>query len=155
MIRALLAAGADPNISKTELPLQAAIGESRTSGAETVRLLLDAGANPNARGEWGNPAFFTAGGASLEVMELLLAHGADVQLRDKQGRSAVVLAATTRNWRVLELLLRRGAPWRDQQAVQGVPFLDYLEREARDAQSSSWNSDGLGEVMALLRSATR
>jgi hypothetical protein len=155
VVKALLAAGADPNIRGNELPLQAAIGASHKSGPEPVRLLLEAGANPNARDEWGNPAFFTAGGARLEVMQLLLAHGADVQLRDKQGASAVVLPAQTRNWRVLELLLQRGAPWRDQKAIVGEPFLVSLEGEQRKAESRGGNTDGLAEVMALLRKETR
>lgn len=155
VLKALLAAGADPNVRGNELPLQAAIGASHKSGAEPVRLLLAAGANPNARDEWGNPAFFTAGGGRLEVMELLLAHGADVQLRDKQGESAVVLPAQTKNWRVLELLLQRGAPWRDQNAIVGMPFLMYLEGEERDAKSNGGNTNGLADVMALLRKDAR
>ncbi|MGE3616990.1 MAG: ankyrin repeat domain-containing protein, partial [Gemmatimonadales bacterium] len=86
VLRALLAAGADPNAGSAEPPLQPAIGASRTAGPEPVRLLLEAGADPNARTEGGEPVFFIAGGANIEpaVMELLLARGADVQLRDRQ-----------------------------------------------------------------------
>lgn len=155
VVKALLAAGADPNGGGAEPPLQAAIGASRESGTEPVRLLLEVGANPNARDESGRPAFFTAGGANIEVMQLLLARGADVQLRGKHGESAVVLPAQTRNWRVLELLLQRGAPWRDQHAIQGVPFLDYMEGEAREAKSGDGNTNGLARVMTLLRSEVR
>ncbi len=151
-LKALLAAGADPNGGGAELPLQVAIGASRESGTEPVRLLLEVGANPNARDASGQPAFFTAGGANIEVMQLLLARGADVQLRGKQGESAVVLPAQTRNWRVLELLLQRGAPWQDQHAIQGVPFLDYMEGEVREAKSGDGNTNGLARVMTLLRS---
>lgn len=155
VVKALLAAGADPNGGGAEPPLQVAIGASRESGTEPVRLLLEAGANPNARDESGKPAFFTAGGANIEVMQLLLARGADVQLRSKQGESAVVLPAQTRNWPVLELLLQRGAPWRDQHAVQGVPFLDYMEGEAREAKLGDGNTNGLARIMTLLRSEVR
>jgi hypothetical protein len=155
VVKALLAAGADPNRRGGELPLQAAIGAAHKIGAEPVRLLLDAGAEPNALDEWGEPAFFTAGGASLDVMQLLLAAGADVKLRNKQGESAAVLPARTSNWRVLALLLERGAPWRDQNAIVGVPFLDYMEGEARKAEALGENADGLAEVMALLRAEAR
>ncbi len=157
VLRALLTAGADPNVTKVEHPLQVAIGESRAAGPEPVRLLLEAGANPNADTEWGEPAFFTAGGAEIkvEVLQLLLAHGANVQLRDKQGKSSVVLPATVNNWPVLKLLLQRGAPWRDQRGVGGVPFLEYLEVEARKAGPGVANTNGLAEVLMLLRSEAR
>lgn len=153
VVRALLAAGADPNATGVEPPLQIAIGESRASGKEPVQLLLDAGANPNARGEGGEPVFFIAGGAGIDpaVMELLLARGADLKLLDEKGRSAVVLPAMTNNWRVLELLLRRGAPWKDQPGAVGVPFLEYVEREAQESPRRGASTDGLAEVLALLR----
>lgn len=156
VLRALLQAGADPNVSQAELPLQVAIGASRTAGLEPVRLLLKAGANPNLQDEWGTPAFFSVGGAEIDVavLELLLAHGADVGLKDKQGKSAVVTPSLTKNWRVLELLLRRGAPWRDQHGIQGVPFLMHIENEFRDARTAR-GADGLAEVLAILRSGSQ
>lgn len=154
VIRALLAAGADPNVTKVELPLQAAISESRTAGLEPVRLLLDAGANPNAITESGDPVFFIAGGATIDVgvMRLLVDRGANLQLKDKQGRSAVVLAAMVNNWPVLEFLLKKGAPWQDQRGANGLPFLDYVESEARRADSRANATNGWTDVMNFLRS---
>ena len=147
VVRALLAAGADPNATGAEPPLQVAIAASRTAGLELVQLLLDAGADPNQRAEFGDPAFFMAGGAGIDVavLELLLARGADVKLLDTNGKSAVVLAATTRNWRVLALLMQRGAPWRDQHGPSGLPFRTYVENELRDEKA-----EGVAEVLALL-----
>lgn len=154
VVKALLAAGADPNATGAEPPLQIAISASRESGIEPVQLLLDSGANPNARDEWGKPVFFIAGGQNInvEVMELLLARGADVTARSEKDESAVVTAAQTRNWPVLELLLKSRTPWRDHEAIQGVPFLDYMEREERDSPSAWWKKERLAEVMAILRS---
>ncbi|MBL9166154.1 MAG: hypothetical protein JNN07_00265 [Verrucomicrobiales bacterium] len=153
VIRALIAAGADPNVSKVELPLQVAIGESRASGPEPVRLLLEAGAKPNQRSEGGGPVFFFAGGAGIDVgiLELLLKHGADVRLKDAQGRSAVVTAAIVGNWPVLELLLQRGAPWQDQKGTGGLPFLNFIEVEANKVPPQTASTNGLARVMALLR----
>ena len=148
VIRALLAAGADPNFIASESPLQLAISASGRSGIELVRMFLDAGANPNAPDEEGEPAFFMAGasGVQVEVLQLLLARGADVQLRARDGESAVALPARTSNWPVLALLLRRGAPWQDQQGAVGVPFRDYVEREL--ARS---DAEGAAEVITHLR----
>lgn len=148
VIRALLAAGADPNFVASESPLQLAISASSRSGVELVRIFLDAGANPNAPDEDGEPAFFMAGaaGVSVDALQLLLDRGANVQLRDRDGASAVVLAARTRNWPVLALLLQRGAPWQDQQGAVGVPFRDYVERELAGS-----DAEGAAEVITLLR----
>lgn len=148
VIRALLAAGADPNFVASESPLQLAISASSTSGIELVRMLLDAGANPNAPNESGEPAFFMAGAAGVpaDVLQLLLDRGANVQLRDREGGSAVVLAAQTRNWPVLALLLQRGAPWQDQQGAVGVPFRMYVEQDLAGS-----DAPGAAEVLAFLR----
>ncbi len=132
VVKALLAAGADPDLGRSELPLQVAIGASRAAGIEPVRLLLDAGADPNTRSEWGDPVYFIAGGAGADpaIMELLLARGADVQIRDSQGSGAAAAATRNGNWKVLKLLLERGAPWRDQKGPGGVPLRNYLEHQA-------------------------
>jgi hypothetical protein len=84
-------------------------------------------------------------------MQPLLARGADLQLRVKQGASVVVLAARMGNWPVLALLLRQRAPWRDQRVIDGVPFLQYMEIEARKAASHAKGTSALAAVMPLLR----
>ena len=97
-VKALLEAGADPDATGVERPLQIAIAATRTAGLEPMRLLLDAGADPNARSEFGDPVHFIAGGAGIdvEVARMLTAHGADWTVTDANGRGAVVLPATTR-----------------------------------------------------------
>ena len=150
VVRALLKAGVDPNASKAELPLQTAIGLSRSIGPELVNLLLTTDANPNARGEFGDPVFFIAGGKDIqvEIMQMLLAHGADVQLRDRTGNSAVYLPVITGNWKVLRLLLQQGAPWQDVRAPGGMPFRAYVEGEARLGADAD-----LSEVIKFLQTA--
>lgn len=150
IVKSLLAAGADPNIGPSELPLQVAIGASRTAGLEPVRLLLEAGANPNATSEWGDPVYFigTGSGIDVEVMKMLLARGADLQIKDSQGRGPVADAVITSNWPVLLLLLQRGAPWREEKGPGGVPVRAYLEAEA-----ASGSAKGLDDVLAFFRAA--
>ncbi len=51
---------------------------------ESVRTLLDEGANPNERGTWDRtPLFFAV--SRLPMLELLLSRGADIQARDTTG----------------------------------------------------------------------
>jgi hypothetical protein len=153
VVRALLAAGADPDVAHAELPLQPAIAATRTLGIEPVRVLLDAGADPNARGEGGRPAFFVAGGAGVDVavLELLAAHGADVTARDDAGCSAAATAALTGNWPALEFLVQRGAPWRDQPGSVGSTLVEFVESEARRAPRPGEDQAALARVLELLR----
>ena len=62
---------------------------------ETVQSLLDAGANINA--QWGQdnntPIFEAAKGRSMEMLELLLTRGADIEARDTQDRTVLSQAA--------------------------------------------------------------
>lgn len=150
VVRALLKAGADPNAGKDELPLQPAIGLSRRFGPELVKLLLDAGANPNKRSEFGDPVFFIAGGADIdvEVMKLLLDRGADIKATNRDGHSAVHVPLLTRNWKVMLLLLQRGASWRNVRTPNDLPFRAYVENEARLG-----TGNGLAEVIEFLRAA--
>ncbi len=82
VVKALLAAGADPNrpdaSGATALHLAAAAGNP-----DAVSALLEKGANPNAReNEWGQtPLFFAAENNRASAIKVLLAKGADPTLR--------------------------------------------------------------------------
>jgi hypothetical protein len=95
-----------------ELPLVLAIRAGRTAGPEPLRLLLDAGADPNAIDAFGSPAWFAATGITVDpaLLELLLARGADANALGRDGRGGVWRAVDARNWRAATSLLRRGAP---------------------------------------------
>lgn len=77
--------------------------------ADTVRLLLEAGADPNSRNEAGATALMWAVD-DLEKTRLLLKAGADVNARSDDGRTPL-LSATARPGcaDVVNLLLDRGA----------------------------------------------
>lgn len=133
VLRELLAAGADPNAPGQQLPLEAAIAASRRLGLLPVKLLLEAGAQPDRRNEFGTPAWFLGAAASIDpaVLELLLAHGADLQARDGRGGNAVVTAVLTRNWPAARLLVERGAEWRAMKMPNGRPLLEAVDADAR------------------------
>ncbi|HWK90148.1 MAG TPA: ankyrin repeat domain-containing protein [Longimicrobium sp.] len=86
-----------------------------------VALLLAHGADPNHFGRWGRTAFHHAllRDNSLEIIELLLNHGADLTLavesREEShpgvsGKSAIALAAREGRGDVLDLFEQRGIP---------------------------------------------
>jgi ankyrin repeat protein len=96
-VRALLAAGADPNAgNRADLtPLLAAVRSS--AGLDTVRLLLSAGADPNFRGPGGETALMTAVvWAKTDLVCELLAAGANPEARDETGMTALMLAERKR-----------------------------------------------------------
>jgi ankyrin repeat protein len=145
---ALLAAGADPNRAADELPLTVAIQRSRDAGPEPVAMLLAAGANPNTMDQFGAPAYFMAAGRTipLDVLRLLLDRGADLALRDRQGRSIAFGAATAANWPAVLLLLQRGVNY-DGRSINGETFVEMVESHIRVFGDTA----GAAEVLAYLR----
>ncbi len=94
-----------------EQALAAPISLKDTDG---VRVLLEAGADPRAyRDDDGQPTGVVlaaiAAGCNLELIELLLAHGADPGQAGEDGRSAYADAMAGGRGDLLELLRRHGA----------------------------------------------
>lgn len=77
--------------------------------AESVRLLLNRGADPNVRNEAGATPLMWAVN-DLEKTRLLLDHGADINARSEDSRTALLIAAGRFGAQeVVKLLLDRGA----------------------------------------------
>jgi len=126
---ALLDAGADPNSRQGEVRRRgitypgdgttALMTASRRGHSETVALLISAGANVHAQGRWRSTALHWAADAAsqpvltagrpLEVIEILVAAGADVNARDSNGQTALMIAARSRSMDVIKALLAAGA----------------------------------------------
>jgi ankyrin repeat protein len=108
ILRLLLQAGADPTLTTADAttPLMVAAGlgrgtylpgqkrGARTPNAEkAVQLLLESGAPVNARNEAGFSALHGAAFKGLnEVIEILVANGADIDAGDYRGRTPFRLA---------------------------------------------------------------
>src|SRR5262249_28109147 len=74
----------------------------------------------------------------LRTLEILLDHGADVTLRDREGGPIGWAAHHARHtyqssWRAVWLLVERGASWKDEQEF-GQPVAAMLAREFEERQ---------------------
>ena len=74
-----------------------------------MRLLQMAGATVNIRGGCCTPLLLAAGEGRLDAVRYLLDHGADVNIYDQQGRTAVTEAAFAGSAAVVKELALRGA----------------------------------------------
>jgi uncharacterized protein len=130
-VRLLLARGADPNLGRVEsgeTPLHHVLASGMGNANDQLRIvvcLLEAGANPNqaagvgvlsfnfmrdvrVRGE--TPLHRAAAHASIEIIDALLAAGADRTIQDAHGDSPLTWA---------------GMHWRDHEIMKRLCFGDY------------------------------
>lgn len=82
--------------------------------SEVVKLLLENGANPNAKynnkSERGLTALLTASvGGPTDIVEMLLNRGADPNLASESGMTPLMLACSTGHDEIVPLLLHKGA----------------------------------------------
>ena len=83
---------------------------ARKGDLQTVRQLLDSGADPRQRDINGSTALHAAArGGQLQVMKLLLSSGADPDLADEQGRRPLYEAASAGSMECCRLLIEEGA----------------------------------------------
>jgi len=75
-----------------------------------IGLLLEAGANPNARDPRGQiPLHAAAQGWRISGVELLVSAGSDVNAADKEGRTPAIIAFELGNYDMFDLMFGRGA----------------------------------------------
>ena len=96
-VRALLDLGADVHLASRPAgftPLHSAVADDTGAAAkEIVRMLLDAGADPNARSASGGTPLHTAAfTGDVTMIRLLLAAGASPVVEDDKGRTPLDLA---------------------------------------------------------------
>ncbi len=75
-----------------------------------IGLLLEAGANPNARDPRGQiPLHAAAQGWRISGVELLVSAGSDVNAADKEGRTPAIIAFELGHYDMFDLMFGRGA----------------------------------------------
>ena len=74
-----------------------------------LKLLLKAGANPDAPSDAGPPLLWACGHGRTEVAEMLLDAGADPNGSSEDGVTALLAAAAAGETEIVKLLLKRGA----------------------------------------------
>lgn len=110
-----------------------------------MKMLLDKGADVNARRNDGQTALISAAASygQADVMRVLLDRGANIKARDKNGNTALISAACSLSGNkvdVVRLLLERGANIEDKNN-NGQTALDL---------ATSWN---LTDIVKLLQQA--
>lgn len=77
---------------------------------ETVKLFLNAGMDPNIKGENGRtPLHAAANFGKKDITEMLIAHKADVNARNDKGTTPLFLAVYNGHKDLIELLISKGA----------------------------------------------
>jgi uncharacterized protein len=124
------------------------------SDARFVRALLDGGVNPNApsQGKGSDPAIFAAATEkTMEVLQLLLSRGADINQKDSLG--ATVLQDTLSGMQLdqTEYLLKQGANPNTVDRI-GVSFAWFLKRVSERTDLTPITVNKLSEIKALAMS---
>ena len=102
-----LVEAAEPGVVRPE---QVRLLEAARRGElDVVKRLVEAGENVNPPAGWRTPLIAAALHSHIAVMEYLLAKGADVNARDRLGRSALWAAVWGDQPAALRLLLSKGA----------------------------------------------
>ncbi len=108
---ALIAEGADVNALRAD-NTSALLYALHQGDLELSRALVEAGANVNQRNAYGATTLGEAAQAPADVvplLKLLLEHGADPDLPNLEGETALMIAARAGNLEAAELLLSHGA----------------------------------------------
>lgn len=107
-IRILLAQGADVHGDPSYIPLREAI---LWGSSHAAKLLLEAGASPDAESEDGEPLVFTAAReyGSTEILQMLLQYGTDVNASNKNNKTPVMVAAGSGFLEKVKMLVEGGA----------------------------------------------
>jgi ankyrin repeat protein len=127
-LRALLAAGLDPNRSEESAPAPLALAAAR-SNLVAVKMLIEAGADPS-----GLPGILTVPAMRDDVtmLEVLLEAGADLESEDHLRQTAVEAAVDRGSGSAVSFLLDHGANPDGRPGRGERPLLVAIKRDSRE-----------------------
>lgn len=105
-VKALLALGADPNIPTNRSPIAVAASTARI---DAIQALLSDGARPNGASSQQSALWLAANNNRKDVVDLLLANGADIEQQDSDQFTPALASARVNRFLMTEYLLNRGA----------------------------------------------
>lgn len=109
-VKKLLAKGANINDPIGKYGETALMLAAHNGHADTVELLIDEGADIEAKAKWGRTALIReADWGDTEDVKLLINKGADIEARDDEGKTALMAAAMSDKTETVKLLLKKGA----------------------------------------------
>jgi ankyrin repeat protein len=114
VVRYLLEAGSDPWPASRQggfTPLHSAVAtDAGAVDVEIVRMLLDKGAEPNAKSQSGSTPLHTVGFTGDRAsLDLLLEHGADAAIKNNDGKTAADIARERGHQEIAERIAPRMA----------------------------------------------
>ena len=127
IIGQLVMAGAEPNdplhaVNAGETPLMFA---TRSGQVEAVTVLLDVGANINAKETWNGQSalMWAAAEGHVAVVQTLIEHGADIGARSNSGATPLLFAARKGSLNAVRALLAAGSDVNEQRPDGATPLL--------------------------------
>jgi ankyrin repeat protein len=147
-IRQHIKAGSDLNIQEPTLKSTPLITAAALGEPEAAQVLIDAGANINAKNKDGSTALITtAAFGKTKVAEVLIKSGADLNITNNDGSTALHTAAFLCNKEIVEALLNAGADKtiknkRGNTAYESVSAPFENEKKIYDAINKSFKALG-------------
>ena len=117
--RALFKAVAGVELGDTSVQLGGREHEERN--IEAVKQHLAAGADVDVKGGWlgGTPLHYAVGEGRNEIAKLLIAKGADVNAKNKDGKTPLDLAIKFKRPKIADLLRKHGGKTSEELKAEG------------------------------------
>ncbi|MCE2570912.1 ankyrin repeat domain-containing protein [Motilimonas eburnea] len=152
--QALLEAGADPNIQLTEYGESVMSVSSVVNDSDFLRLALAYGGDPNLRHGKNNiqitPIFDAVVATRLENVKILMAAGANLNLRNWKRETVADFAASSNQWQIVYMMLEAGVDYTGNSKLQNRPrIITALEQQniVGESEKAYWRD----KVIAFLR----